>query len=112
MACLFCTIAAGDIPVDLVYNDDDVVAITDIKPQAPQHLLVIPRKHHANVAELAASGDAALVSKLFAVAARLGSQIGSDGFRLVVNTGPLGGQTVDHVHVHVLAGRPMTWPPG
>ena len=111
--CIFCTIAAGEIPAKEVYRDDSVVAIEDLNPQAPTHLLVMPLSHHANVVDLARARDGALVSRLFEVAADLGAaRGGSDGFRLVVNTGPNGGQTVGHLHVHVLAGRAMTWPPG
>jgi histidine triad (HIT) family protein len=110
--CLFCKIAAGVIPATIVYEDDRVIAIQDIKPQAPTHLLVIPRAHHANIGELADASDAALMAKLFEVASALGREHGADGYRLVMNTGADGGQTVDHLHVHVLAGRAMHWPPG
>jgi histidine triad (HIT) family protein len=109
--CIFCKIAAGEIPVDPVYRDEDIIAIYDINPQAPHHLLVMPRRHVENVYELAGS-DGELVGKLFSTAARLGREQAGSGFRLVVNTGAEGGQTVDHVHVHVLAGRLMGWPPG
>lgn len=110
--CIFCKIAAGDIPATIAYRDDDVVAIHDLNPQAPIHLLVMPIAHFANIAECGDASQAPIVAKLFNVAARLGRDNGDDGFRLVVNTGPDGGQTVDHLHVHVLAGRHMTWPPG
>ena len=109
--CIFCKISAGDVPSKGVYRDDDVLAIEDVNPQAPVHLLVMPLRHHANVASLSGR-DGALAAKLLDVASRLGRERGGDGFRLVINTGVDGGQTVDHVHVHVLAGRPMTWPPG
>jgi histidine triad (HIT) family protein len=109
---LFCKIVAGEIPSNIVHQDDDVIAITDINPQAPHHLVVMPRKHFANVAELAGSGSPDLLAQLFSTAARIGREQDARGFRIVVNTGPLAGQTVDHVHVHVLAGRPMAWPPG
>jgi histidine triad (HIT) family protein len=110
--CIFCKIGSGEVPATVVYRDDDVVAIEDLNPQAPTHLLVMPIEHHASVVE-ASSIDAALAARLIAVASKLGRERGGEsGFRLVVNTGPHGGQTVGHVHVHVLAGRRMTWPPG
>ena len=110
MACIFCSIAAGDIPATLAYESDDVVAFHDITPMAPVHIVVIPRAHHANIAELT-TADAALAAELMRVAAELGgANLG--GFRLVLNTGPDGGQSVDHVHAHVLAGRGLGWPPG
>ncbi len=109
--CIFCKIAAGEVPARVIYRDEDVVAIEDLIPQAPTHLLVMPRKHYATLD--AAADDDAVAAGLVAVAARLGRERGaSRGFRLVVNTGPDGGQTVGHVHVHVLAGRQMSWPPG
>jgi histidine triad (HIT) family protein len=110
--CIFCKISAGEIPAKAVYRDSDVLAIEDVNPQAPVHLLVMPSKHHPNIAALSDGDDGTLVGKLFDVASRLGREHGGDGFRLVINTGRNGGQTVDHLHVHVLAGRPMTWPPG
>ena len=109
--CIFCKIAAGEVPANIIYRDDGVVAIEDLNPQAPTHLLVMPIEHFASVVE--AAGDDGLTAGLFSVAARLGKERGgAGGFRLVVNTGADGGQTVGHVHVHVLAGRPMAWPPG
>lgn len=108
MDCIFCKIIAGDIPAKVVHRDDDVVAVVDVNPQAPTHLLVMPVRHVANVGET----DQTLVGKLVATAARLGRENGQNGYRLVINTGPDGGQTVDHTHVHVLAGRHLTWPPG
>ena len=111
MDCIFCKIIAGDIPAKVVQRDDDVIAIEDVNPQAPTHLLVMPVRHVPNVADLTMQ-DGALATKLLATAAKLGRQQGASGYRLVVNTGTEGGQTVDHVHVHVLAGRPMKWPPG
>ncbi len=110
MECIFCKIGAREIAAKEVYRDDDVVAIEDLNPQAPVHLLVMPIQHHATIVDAGAAEG--LVGKLTAVASSLGNARGRDGFRLVVNTGPQGGQTVGHVHVHVLAGRPMTWPPG
>jgi histidine triad (HIT) family protein len=112
MDCIFCKIAAGEIPANVVHRDDDLIAIVDVNPQAPQHLLVMPVKHYDNIAELAGAADADLMAKLFEKAAQLGREQSGSGFRLVVNTGADGGQTVDHLHVHVLAGRFMGWPPG
>lgn len=112
MDCIFCKIISGEIPAKVVHRDDDVVAIEDVNPQAPTHLLVMPVSHVPNVGEMSPETDARLMGNLIATAARLGRERGRDGYRLVVNTGPDGGQTVDHAHVHVLAGRHLTWPPG
>jgi histidine triad (HIT) family protein len=111
-ACIFCKIIAGEIPGKFVHRDDDIVVIEDVNPQAPKHLLVMPVKHVQNLAEFAASQPAELVAKLFSIAGTLGSEQGANGNRAVINTGPEGGQTVDHLHVHVLAGRQRHWPPG
>jgi histidine triad (HIT) family protein len=110
--CLFCKIGGGEIAAKEVYRDADIVAIEDINPQAPLHLLVMPVRHFATAAELAESGGEALVGRIVAVATRLGKERGRNGYRLAINTGPDGGQTVDHLHVHVLGGRHMEWPPG
>lgn len=112
MDCLFCKIAAGEIPSKPVYRDETVLAIEDINPQAPTHILVMPVTHHANIGELSDAADGPLLAHLMEVATKLGRERGGDGYRLVMNTGKDGGQTVDHLHVHVLAGRHMTWPPG
>lgn len=112
MSCIFCRIAQGEIPSHEVYRDERVLAIADLNPQAPEHLLVMPVEHVANVAELAAKDDEGTMAALFAAAARLGQARLPRGFRLVVNTGVDGGQTVEHLHVHVLGGRTMHWPPG
>ncbi len=111
--CLFCAIAAGDIPADVVYRDDDVLAFRDISPQAPVHVLVIPRAHFANAADLAAA-DPALAGRLLVVAGAIAAQEGvaESGYRLVTNTGAGAGQSVDHVHFHLLGGRSLSWPPG
>lgn len=111
--CLFCGIAAGVIPATIVLDEKRVVAFRDISPQAPTHVLVIPRGHYADVAALAGAGDGLLdelVSQAHQVAMTEG--IGDSGYRIVFNTGREGGQTVGHVHAHLLGGRPMTWPPG
>ena len=112
MDCIFCKIIAGEIPATFEHRDEDVVVIRDVNAQAPHHLLVMPVRHVPNIAILAGENDDALMAKLFSIAAQVGREQAASGFRLVVNTGPDGGQTVDHVHVHVLAGRHMTWPPG
>jgi len=110
--CIFCKIGSGELAAQSVYRDDDVIVIADVNPQAPVHLLAMPIRHHANVTELFSS-DRATAARLFEIAAKLGQERGGEeGFRVVVNTGRYGGQTVDHVHVHVLSGRSMTWPPG
>lgn len=108
--CLFCRIAAGEIPADLVRDEPDLLAFRDISPQAPLHALVIPRRHYPDLAAVVRD-DPALGGRLVAAAADLADATGGD-YRLVANTGPDAGQTVFHAHLHVLAGRPMTWPPG
>ncbi|MCL5292210.1 MAG: histidine triad nucleotide-binding protein [Actinobacteria bacterium] len=111
--CLFCKIAAGQIPTEVVYEDDDVIAFKDIRPQAPVHVLVIPRKHIPAIAELA-DEDASLVGELVVTARKIAAAKGltADGYRLVFNNGPGAGQDVYHVHLHLLGGRRFTWPPG
>jgi histidine triad (HIT) family protein len=111
--CLFCKIAAGQIPAKLVHQDDDTVAFMDINPQAPTHLLVIPRKHIPTLNDLTPADDG-VVGKVYRVAARLAAEqgIAAEGWRAVVNTNRGAGQTVFHVHVHVLGGRALAWPPG
>ena len=112
MDCLFCKIAAGTIPVTRLYEDEQVLAFPDINPQAPVHVLLIPKQHIASLAQTTKE-DAALLGHLLAAAAEVAQQQGLvNGYRLVINTGPDGGQTVDHLHVHLLGGRPMHWPPG
>lgn len=110
--CLFCKIIAGEIPSRKVYEDDKVLAFYDIDPKAPVHFLVIPKEHIASAAEITAE-NAPLVGYIFQVIARLSKEQNfKDGFRVVSNIGPSGGQTVPHLHFHVLAGRDMAWPPG
>ena len=111
--CLFCRIAAGEIPAKLIYQDEDVLAFHDINPQAPLHALIIPRKHIATINDLQAD-DAALVGKLFLVAKQIAAEQGydEDGYRVVMNCGVYAGQSVFHIHLHLLAGRPLKWPPG
>jgi len=111
--CLFCGIAVGDIPATIVSANSRTVAFRDINPQAPVHILVIPRVHHRNLADLGAAADG-LLGDLVAHAREVAVAEGivNSGYRVVFNTGPQAGQTVDHVHAHVLGGRPMSWPPG
>jgi len=111
--CLFCGIAAGQIPATIVVDGKRTVAFRDINPQAPTHVLVMPRDHFPDVAALAAAGGGLLdevVGTAHEIAAAEG--ISNGGYRIVFNTGQDGGQTVGHVHAHLLGGRPMTWPPG
>ncbi len=110
--CLFCQIVAGERPATFVYRDDDVVAIRDIHPQAPTHILVIPTKHIISVAE-ATVEDEGLIGRMMTIAKTIAQQENlSKGFRLVINSGPQAGQSVFHLHVHLLGGRVMQWPPG
>jgi len=110
--CIFCKIVEGKIPAKVVIEDDRAVAIRDLNPQAPTHVLVIPRKHIASLNELDES-DAALVGHLHVVAKKIAADAGlTDGWRTVFNTGKHAGQTVFHIHLHVLGGRDFGWPPG
>ena len=112
-SCLFCKIVVGEISSDKTHEDDLVVAFNDIAPVAPVHQLVVPRQHIASAAVLAET-DAALLGRLFGVAAQLAAQAGlpEKGYRLVTNVGVDGGQSVDHLHFHLIGGRRMAWPPG
>lgn len=111
--CLFCKIAAGMIPSDRLHEDDLVVAFRDIAPRAPTHILLIPRRHIASAAELT-EADGPLLGRMFSVAAEMARTAGiaDGGYRLVSNVGRWGGQTVDHLHLHLMGGRPFDWPPG
>ena len=110
--CLFCKIASSVIPVTRLYEDENVLAFSDIHPQAPVHILVIPKRHISSIAH-ASPDDAQLLSELLLAANKVAElQHLDDGFRLVINTGRDGGQTVDHLHLHLLGGRQMNWPPG
>ena len=112
MNCLFCRIVEGSIPSKSVFEDEQCIAFGDINPQAPVHFLVVPRQHIASLAH-AQEMHKPLLGHLLWVAGEIANQKGlNKGFRVVINTGHDGGQTVDHLHVHVLGGRPMTWPPG
>lgn len=108
---IFQKIIDREIPATIEYEDEDCLAFRDIAPQAPLHLLVIPKKLISRVGE-ASDGDAALLGHLLVVARKLGNELGDDGFRLVINNGPDGGEAVPHLHIHVLAGRSLEWPPG
>jgi histidine triad (HIT) family protein len=110
--CLFCRIVAGEVPADVVHETERTLAFRDISPQAPTHVLVVPREHHADVAAVA-DADPSLLTDVMTAAVAVARQQGlAGGFRLVANTGDDGGQTVHHLHVHVLGGRGLSWPPG
>lgn len=110
--CLFCKIVAGAIPSNKVYEDDDILAFYDIDPQAPVHVVVVPKRHIASPAALTEE-DGALVGHLFAVVAQIARQLGlENGFRVVANCGTDGGQSVPHLHFHLLGKRSLAWPPG
>jgi histidine triad (HIT) family protein len=112
MDCLFCKIVAGEIPARKLYEDDQVLAFHDIGPQAPVHFLVIPKQHISTLNDLG-TDDTALAGHILVTAQRLAREQGcDDGFRVVMNCNELGGQTVYHIHMHVLGQRQMTWPPG
>ena len=112
MSCLFCKIIDGSIPSTRVYEDEQCIAFADINPQAPIHLLVVPRKHIVSLAE-ASQEDSALLSHLLWTVAEIAREKKlSAGYRTVINTGRDGGQTVDHLHLHLLGGSSMHWPPG
>jgi histidine triad (HIT) family protein len=109
--CLFCAIVSGDVDADVVHETERTLAFRDINGQAPTHVLVVPRDHYADAAALAA-GDPQASAELVSAAAAVAEAEGYDDYRLVFNTGPGSGQTVFHTHLHLLAGRPFTWPPG
>jgi len=109
--CVFCAIVAGDIPADVVRQTEKAVAFRDVNPQAPLHVLVVPRTHVADAAELA-DREPETVAELVRIARQVSTEAGHDSYRLVLNTGADAGQTVFHAHLHVLAGRAQAWPPG
>jgi len=111
--CLFCKMVKGEIPPDIVYEDNDVLAFRDINPQSPTHVLVIPKRHISTINDLE-SDDAELVGKLYLAAKKVAEKdgIAEAGFRTVMNCNESAGQTVLHIHLHVLGGRRMSWPPG
>ena len=102
---------AGEIPVDFVFESDDIFAITDISPQAPTHILIIPKAHYENAAELAKAAPE-ISAKMHETAAKIAAELGLDGYRSVFNTGASAGQSVFHAHLHLLGGRQFAWPPG
>lgn len=110
--CLFCKIASGEVPSEIIYQDEDIVAFKDIAPQAPVHIVIIPVTHYDNILNIPAGND--IVSRIVTVVNRLAIKYGiaQTGFRLVNNCGEDGGQSVNHLHFHLLAGRPFGWPPG
>ena len=111
--CLFCRIVANELPATRLHEDDHVIAIRDIAPQSPTHILLVPRRHIASALDLT-DADGPLLGRLFAVAADLARTegIADDGYRLVSNVGVWGGQSVDHLHLHLMGGREFEWPPG
>jgi histidine triad (HIT) family protein len=113
-SCIFCSIAAKDTPAEFVYQDEHVVAIKDVNPQAPVHVLLIPRNHELESLNDASGLDESLLGHLLYAAAKVANQmdIAESGYRVVINTGDAAGQSVPHLHVHVLGGRDLTWPPG
>lgn len=113
MGCLFCNILEKKIPADVVYEDEHALAFRDIRPVAPTHVLVVPRKHVAAIHDLG-DGDAELIGRVILAAKKVASQLGLEaaGYRLVTNDGDAAGQSVHHIHVHVLGGRNLSWPPG
>ena len=110
-SCIFCKIARGEIPAKMLVNNKEIVAFRDLNPQAPVHLLIVPKKH---VASLDDANDSDLLGRMIAMAAAIARQekIAKSGYRTVINTGKDGGQSVDHLHIHLLGGRPFAWPPG
>jgi histidine triad (HIT) family protein len=109
--CLFCRIAAGEIPAEIVFQDEAAVVFRDINPKAPTHVLAIPRRHLASAADLTdADGD--LLASLFTALRRVAQEGGLSGYRILTNVGAEAGQSVFHLHFHLLGGRPLTWPPG
>lgn len=111
--CIFCRIAAGEVPSKIVWQDEEIVAFHDVDPRAPVHVLIIPRKHIASVNELD-DADAPTIGRMHVKARDFARELGvsETGYRLVMNTGPEAGQSVWHIHLHLLGGRRMTWPPG
>jgi histidine triad (HIT) family protein len=113
MDCLFCSIVGGAVPAAKIYEDDQVVAFRDIHPQAPSHVLVIPKKHFDSLAITDPAAEKELLGHLLGVVTEIArSEKLDNGYRVVINTGPDGGQTVDHLHLHLFGGRHMGWPPG
>jgi len=109
--CLFCKIITGEIPAEIIFRSDSVVAFNDITPQAPTHVLIIPTIHVENIGDLSQSSPT-ITAELFSVAKQIAADRGLLGFRIVLNTGEEAGQSVFHVHLHLLGGRALAWPPG
>ncbi len=109
--CLFCKISRGEIPADILYEDDEIMSFRDIAPQAPVHFLVIPKKHIKGPSAVKAE-DEQLIGRMMRVAGKVAKQEGVEQYRLVFNNGEQAGQTVFHIHMHILGGRSMNWPPG
>lgn len=111
--CLFCKIANKELPSELIYEDDDIIAFSDINPQAPEHKLIVPRKHITTLNDLDAN-DSELVGRMVYTAQKIAKDLGiaNDGYRVLFNCNHGGGQAVFHIHLHLLGGRQMTWPPG
>ncbi len=110
--CIFCKIVRREIAADEVLRDEHVVAFRDLNPQAPVHVLVIPTEHAEHLSAFAAAGNGAAAARILTAAAEIGTRYGPGGYRVVINEGPDAGQSVFHLHAHVLAGRPLGWPPG
>jgi histidine triad (HIT) family protein len=110
-SCIFCRIARGEIPAKMLVNTKEIAAFHDVAPQAPTHILIVPKKHIPSLDDVS---DSDLLGRMMMLAAALARQegIAKSGYRTVINTGKDGGQSVDHLHIHLLGGRPMTWPPG
>ena len=111
MDCVFCKIAGGEIPTEKIYEDEDIIAFNDLDPQAPIHFLVIPKKHITSLAQVEES-DSALIGRIMLAIQKLAKDNNLEGYRVVTNIGEDGGQTVPHLHFHVLGGRAFHWPPG
>lgn len=111
MDCIFCKIIAGDIPTKFLFSDKNVIAFEDIDPKAPTHILIVPKKHHENAAQVAANDSESLISIFKAVEA-LAEKYGLAGYRTIFNTGAEAGQSVFHAHLHLMGGRAFGWPPG
>lgn len=107
--CIFCKIASGEFNTEFVYQDDQVVAFKDLNPQAPVHILIIPKQHSDSIQQM---NEDSLIGRLFQAGTEVAKKLNMDNYRFVVNKGKDAGQTVFHTHVHLLAGRPMNWPPG
>jgi histidine triad (HIT) family protein len=112
--CLFCKIVAGEIPCEKVFENENVLGFKDINPQAPQHILIIPKKHIATINDIDDTDDIMLMGELIIAAKHIAKELGfaENGYRLNINCGNDGGQEIGHIHLHLLAGRQMTWPPG